>query len=59
LPKDIAGEVTYIIQAYQAGIISLESAVTLNPLVSDAVAELEKIKAEKVALLTNFVQPIV
>lgn len=46
LPKDTDAEVATLINAYQAGIISLESAVKLNPLVEDAVNELDLIKKE-------------
>lgn len=49
LPKDIDGEVSTVVKAYQGGIISLETAVSLNPLVADAVKELKKIKDEKTA----------
>jgi len=46
LPKNETEEVANIVSAYTAGIISLETALSLNPLVEDAIAELEKIKAE-------------
>lgn len=47
LPKDVDGEVTTIVNAYKAGILSLETAVKLNPLVTDSIVELALIKAEK------------
>ena len=47
LPKDIDGEVSTLVNAYQAGIISLETAVKRNPLVEDAVNEMVLIKADE------------
>lgn len=47
LPKDIDGEVKTLVVAYQAGIISLTTAVKLNPLVEDAVQELIMIKEDQ------------
>lgn len=49
LPKDTDAEVSSLVKAYQAGIISRESAVKANPLVEDAVIELELIKKENEA----------
>lgn len=49
LPQDVDGEVNTIVKAYEAGIISLQTAVKLNPLVEDTVSELGLIKAEKAA----------
>lgn len=46
MPKDDQSEVATIVNAYGAGLISLETAVKLNPLVDDYVAELELIKDE-------------
>ena len=47
LPKDIQGEITSIVSAVNAGIISKESAVKINPLVEDWESELEKINQEE------------
>ena len=47
LPRNEAEEITNINTAYQGGFLSLESAVRLNPLVTDPEAELLLIKAEK------------
>lgn len=58
LPKDTDAEVATLVKAYTAGIISLESAVKLNPLVEDAINELELIKAETAAKPKNTVAPI-
>lgn len=49
LPSDTDAEVITLVAAYGAGIISLQSAVKLNPLVEDAVNELELIKNENEA----------
>lgn len=46
LPKDIEGEVNTIVKAYDAGILSLETALKLNPLVEDWENEKQKIEAE-------------
>lgn len=49
LPRDVDGEVKTLVAAYQAGIISLQTAVKLNPLVEDYAAELEQIALEATA----------
>lgn len=49
LPKNVQEEVTVLTSAYGGGIISLETAVKLNPLVENAVTELELIKKESEA----------
>lgn len=59
LPRDNAGEVATLVQAYEAGIISLRTAVELNPLVEDADAEMLRIEAEpKVPVPVPPVPPI-
>lgn len=45
LPKDVDGEVNTLCKAYQAGILSKETAVKLNPLVTDYMSELELINS--------------
>lgn len=47
LPVDVAGEVDYLAAAVEGKILSRETAVGLNPLVEDAIKEMEKIKAEE------------
>jgi len=47
LPKDVDGEVSTLVKAVGAGILSVETAVKLNPLVEDAANEMKLIKAEK------------
>lgn len=46
LPKNTTEELGNVVSAYGAGIISLETAIKLNPLVEDAVSEMELIKKE-------------
>ena len=46
IPKDDDGDIATLIAAYQAGIISLETAVKRNPLIEDAIEEMALIKAE-------------
>lgn len=45
--EDISDDITDIVKALDAGIISTETAVELNPLVKDASRELERLKAEQ------------
>lgn len=49
LPKDVDGEVSTLVKAVGAGILSKETAVKLNPLVEDADNELTLIKEEAAA----------
>lgn len=44
---DISEALGNIVKACDAGLLSTETAVSLNPLVTDALAEMEKINAEK------------
>lgn len=46
LPKDVESEVATLVKAYEAGIISRETAVKLNPLVSEPIKEIELINAD-------------
>jgi hypothetical protein len=49
LPKNITEEIDRIVTAVGAGILSKETAVDLNPMVSDADSELQRIKDEAAA----------
>lgn len=49
LPKNDTEELDNIIKSVNAGILSIESAVKMNPLVEDAISELALIQKEKLA----------
>jgi SPP1 family phage portal protein len=59
LPKNTEEEAKVVGTAYKDGIISLETAVKLNPLVEDYESELELIKKEKESKTTTPAPPIV
>jgi hypothetical protein len=57
LPSDNVEQITNINNAVAGGILSVETAVGLNPLVSDYDAELQRIKDEKAAMPAPIVVP--
>ena len=57
LPKNVQEEVANVVSAYGAGIISLETAIKLNPLVEDAISEMTLIKKEADAKVKKLPTP--
>lgn len=49
LPQNILEEIDILVKAKGAGIISQESAINQNPIITDGIEEFEKIKGEKEA----------
>lgn len=48
LPANVSEEITDLSVAVTSGILSKETAITLNPLVEDAVSELERMKTDQI-----------